>query len=663
MRYVVTGATGFVGRNLVERLAARGGEVLAVVRAGSEERFGALADRLGPRSGQLELLPGDLTQPDLGITPARLAELGGSIDHVVHVGAVYDVTASPEAMRVANVDGTRHAVRFAAAVRAGRFHHISSIAVAGRYRGVFTEDMFDEAEDLDRNAYYRTKHDAERVVREECQLPWRVYRPGVVVGDSRTGEIDKIDGPYFFFRLISRARYLLPGWMPLVGPEGRPVPLVPVDFVADAVDHLMHAEGLDARAFHLVDPAPRNAGEVINIFAAAAHAPTMRARVDPKLGGLVPVSLRRGLASLKPVRDAVDGALDRLGIPREALSYVTNPTRFDCAQTQAALAGTGIAVPPLESYAARLWDYWERNLDPALFHERNLGQAVRGKVVLVTGASSGIGREVALRVGEAGGIVVLVARTAEKLEATRAEIDALGGEAHVMPCDLSDLADIDRMAEAVLDQHGRVDVLVNNAGRSIRRSVALSYDRFHDYERTMALNYFGAIRLILRLLPGMRRPGYGGHIINISSVGVQTSPPRFAAYLASKAALDAFSRSVASEVVGDGVDFTTIHMPLVRTPMIAPSTLYQAMPAYTPEQAGALVTRAMIDRPKRVSTRLGNFGQLAYAVSPRLVDVVLHQAYKLFPDSSAARGKEAAASAELTEEATAFAYLFRGVHW
>ena len=136
------------------------------------------------------------------------------------------------------------------------------------------------------------------------------------------------------------------------------------------------------------------------------------------------------------------------------------------------------------------------------------------------------------------------------------------------------MSDIERMAKEVLQEHGRVDVLVNNAGRSIRRSIALSYDRFHDFERTMQLNYFGAVRLILTLLPVMRQHSpdgrYGGHIINISSIGVQTNTPRFSAYVASKAALDAFSRCIASEVIDDGVHLTTIHMPLVRTPMIAP---------------------------------------------------------------------------------------------
>ena len=257
---------------------------------------------------------------------------------------------------------------------------------------------------------------------------------------------------------------------------------------------------------------------------------------------------------------------------------------FDARDTQRALEGTGIAVPPLSTYAGRLWDYWERNLDPALFRERSLASSIKGKKVMITGASSGIGLETALKVGEAGGEVLLVSRTREKLEEVAEQVRERGGKAHVHPADLSDLDDIERMAEEVIEQHGGVDVLVNNAGRSIRRSVERSYDRFHDYERTMQLNYFGALKLIMAFMPGMRERKFG-HIINVSSIGVQTNTPRFSAYVASKSALDAFSRCVAPECVGDNVNFTTIYMPLVRTPMIAPTDMYKAFPTLSPEEA------------------------------------------------------------------------------
>jgi NAD(P)-dependent dehydrogenase (short-subunit alcohol dehydrogenase family) len=217
------------------------------------------------------------------------------------------------------------------------------------------------------------------------------------------------------------------------------------------------------------------------------------------------------------------------------------------------------------------------------------------------------------------------------------------------------------MLETVFSEHAGVDILVNNAGRSIRRSIKLSYDRFHDFERTMQLNYFGAIRLIMGLMPHMveRRTG---HVINVSSIGVQTNPPRFAAYVASKSALDAFTRIAGTEVIGDGVHFTTIHMPLVRTPMIAPTKMYDSFPTITPEEAADMVCEAIRSKPKQINTRLGTFGEVAYALAPKAVDQVLHMAYKVFPDSAAAKGQKDEGERASVEQ-IAVANIMRGVHW
>jgi short-subunit dehydrogenase len=285
----------------------------------------------------------------------------------------------------------------------------------------------------------------------------------------------------------------------------------------------------------------------------------------------------------------------------------------------------------------------------------SLHGAAKGRTVMITGASSGIGHSAALKIGEAGGIVLLVARSEDKLNATREEIEQLGGTAHVHAADLSEPEDIDRMAAEVLSEHGGVDILVNNAGRSIRRSVGRSYDRFHDYQRTMQLNYFGPVKLILDVLPGMRER-HRGHIINVSTMGLQTNTPRFAAYLASKAALDAFSRSIGPEIIGDGVHITTVYMPLVRTPMIAPTKLYDRFPTLSPDDAAEMITEAIRKRPKRVATTLGNLGQLSYAVVPGAQDLVMNRAVKLFPEGGERPDKESA-------EQRAFVRATRGVHW
>jgi short-subunit dehydrogenase/thioester reductase-like protein len=573
------------------------------------------------------------------------------------------MAAGAEAQEVANVEGTRHAVELAGAIEAGCFHQVSSIAAAGLYKGTWTEEMFEEAEALDTHPYFRTKHESERVVREDCRRPWRVYRPGIVVGDSRTGEIDKVDGPYYMFKLLQQARRVLPAWLPTVGVEGGEINIVPVDFVAAAIDHIAHQPGLDGRAFHLTDPKPKTAGEVLNLFARAADAPQAALQLDSGITDPVTSLARTGLRFFPPAKQAAKVALSRLGIPPGVLQYVNYPTHFDSTETQRVLAGSGIEVPPLESYADRVWDYWERNLDPDLFKDRTLSAAVRGKVVLITGASSGIGKAAAVKVADAGAAVLLVARSVDKLEETKREIETAGGVAHIHRCDMSDMEDVERMAEEVLAYHGQVDILVNNAGRSIRRSVKLSYERFHDYERTMQINYFGALKLILALLPSMSARK-SGQIINVSSIGAQTNPPRFSAYVASKSALDAFSRVIASEVVDDGVDITTIYMPLVRTPMIAPTRMYDMFPASTPEEAAEMIAGAMIGRPKKVATRLGTFGEVLYAVAPTVSDKILNTAYKLFPESQAAKGKtDEAPDRAPTTEAVAFAHLMKGVHW
>ena len=368
------------------------------------------------------------------------------------------------------------------------------------------------------------------------------------------------------------------------------------------------------------------------------------------------------ISQLPPVRRIVDQVLGDLGIPRDALSYIDFPTDFDSRHARAALEGSGISVPSLDAYADRLWDYWERNLDPDLFKDRSLRGAIEGKVVVITGASSGIGHAAALKVGEAGGIVALVARSQDKLEELKAEIERVGRHGNRSPGrPLGPGRLRSRWSPTMLETHGRVDILVNNAGRSIRRSIENQYDRFHDFERTMQVNYFGALKLILGFLPGMRERK-SGHIINVSSIGAQTNTPRFSAYVASKSALDAFSRCIASEIVDDGVDITTIYMPLVRTPMIAPTDDVPVLPDHLSRRGGRADHERDDHRQKKVATRLGTFGEVLYALAPKAVDVILNTGFKLFPESSAAKGSKEKEEAP-SSEGVAFAYLMRGVHW
>jgi NAD(P)-dependent dehydrogenase (short-subunit alcohol dehydrogenase family) len=667
MAYFVTGATGFIGKRLVEHLLAnRQGDVYVLVRQNSTGRLEDLVERWSMVVGasaveRVHPVIGDLRRPLLGVEKEQVAELRGKIDHFFHLAAVYDMTAPAERNTAVNVGGTTHAVELARAVDAKCLHHVSSIAVAGTYKGVFAEDMFEEGQRLP-SPYHRTKFESERIVREQPYVPWRVYRPGIVVGDSITGEMDKIDGPYYFFKAIQRLRQLLPEWVPLVGLDLGYTNIVPVDWVAGALEQIAHEPDLDGRAFHLTDPRPQRVEDVINELAAVAHAPRFAVSIDKRLTDAVPKWPLKLALALPPLRQARNLALRDLGIPSEVLAHMELVPRFDTHEAARALAGSPLEQPPaMQSYLPLLWDYWDREMDPGLRQGGSLKEALDGKHVMITGASSGIGRSAAVKIAAGGGVPLLVARNVDKLEEVRAEIVAAGGTAYVYAADISDMDSIERLLERVLADHRNVDMLVNNAGRSIRRSIALSYDRFHDFERTMQLNYFGAVKLIIGLLPHMRERG-SGHIVNVSSIGVQANPPRFSAYVASKAALDAFSRVVASEVIGDGVTFTTIHMPLVRTPMIAPTKMYDAFPTLSPEEAADMICEALRARPKEMGTWMGKFGEVAYTLSPSAVDRLLHLAYRVFPDSAASKG-HAEVEEHVSFEQIAMATLTRGVHW
>jgi NAD(P)-dependent dehydrogenase (short-subunit alcohol dehydrogenase family) len=660
MIYFVTGASGFIGKRLVRELLARAdARVYFLLRDAGPERVQSLRQfwEVGP--DRAIAVCGDLTKPDLGVLPEDLNALVATVDHVFHLGAVYALDADPSAEMTTNVEGTRNAIRFAQRIGAKRFHHVSSIAAAGLYEGVFREDMFEEAENFDQ-PYFASKHQSERLVREECSLPWRIYRPGIVVGDSRSGEMDKIDGPYYFFKLIQKMRSLLPPWMPNIGLEGGRINLVPVDFVVSALVHLAHVEAQDGRCFHLVDPHPRRVGEILNVFARAAHAPEMTIRVNAALLNLVPRGIARGLMALTPVQRLRKAIMKDLGLPDGILSFVNYPTRFDCREAERLLKPAGIAVPALEDYAWRLWDYWERHLDPDLFVDRSLRARVAGRVVLVTGGSSGIGLAAALRLAAAGATTVIAARDAGKLQAAQEEAVRCGQSLIARTADITDPAQCAALVRWLEEELGGVDLLINNAGRSIRRGIESSFDRLHDYERTMQVNYFGALRLTMGLLPGMLKKR-AGHVINMSSIGTLTNAPRFSAYVASKAALEAWTRCAASEFLDRGVEFTTINMPLVRTTMIAPTKFYEHVPALSAEEAADLVVEAVIGRSPRIATRLGVFGQFVHAVAPRIAQVIMNTGFRMFPDSAAARG-EAPAAERPTADQIAFAQLLRGMH-
>jgi NAD(P)-dependent dehydrogenase (short-subunit alcohol dehydrogenase family) len=665
MQYFVTGATGFIGKRLVKTLLARrGATVYFLVRPGSEGKLAALYEGWGVSKTRAIPVTGDLTSKKLGVSSEQIKALKGQIDAVYHLAAVYDLSADEESQVRVNVEGTRNMVEFAKAIDAGHVHHVSSIAAAGLYEGVFREDMFDEAEGLD-HPYFMTKHESEKIVRKECKVPWTVYRPALVVGDSKTGQMDKIDGPYYFFKLIQRMRQILPPWMPSVGIEGGRINIVPVDFVVACIDHISHAKiELKNKCFHLVDPEGYRVGDVLDIFSKAAHAPKMNLFINAALLGFIPKSVKKGMMALAPVRRIKNAVMKDLGVPDDMFTFINFPTRYDRRELDAVLKGSGIECPNLRDYAWVLWDYWERHLDPALLIDRSLKGTVGGKVVLVTGGSSGIGLAAAVKFAKAGAITIICARDEVKLAEAKAQIMAEAGKDAIVVtygADIANEASCKELVEKLNAEHGGVDYLINNAGRSIRRAIEASYDRFHDFERTMQLNYFGALRVTMGLLPGMVAKRKG-HIVNISSISVLVNAPRFSAYVASKAALDAWTRCASSEYADQGITFTTVNMPLVRTPMTAPTKIYDNMPLLSTDEASDLIVQACVDKPVRVATRLGISVELLHAAAPRITQIIMNTTFRMFPDSAAAKG-EKLGKPTLSPEAIAMAQMMRGIHF
>lgn len=635
--YFVTGASGFIGSRVLQRLLARDADarVTALVRPGSLPRFAQILE--GIDGGERVItVPGDLTVDGLDIHDATL--LAGT-DHVIHLAAIYDVTADDASQDAANRDGTARVAALAADLGA-TMHHVSSIAVSGDWDGEYTEDDFDLGQGFP-TAYHRTKFEAEKAVRETPDLRWRVYRPSAVVGDSVTGTMDKVDGPYYFFGQMSLLGQL-PSFLKMPLPNLGWVNLVPVDFVADSIVALLHHRpDDDSLVFHLSDPQRRTVTEMFNALAPAFDAP----RGFNALPGAVvrPVLAAGSRGPLRAARDAVAAQLD---VPPVLFDLVSLPVRFRSDTTLAVLRSLGVELPDLADYGPGLWRYWYENLDPARHRRTDPRGSMVGKNVLITGASSGIGKATARMCVTRGANVFLVARSVDGLTDVADELNAEtpkdglpAGHAYAYPADITDESAVQTLIKSIIAEHDHVDVLVNNAGRSIRRSTLNSVDRSHDYQRTMAVNYFGAVYLTLALLPHMVER-QAGHIVNVSSVAVQSHGPRFGAYGASKAALEAFSDATAAETLSDHVTFSTVRLPLTRTKMIAPTDAYQAQHGiWGVDKAASRVLRAIIDKPKRVNTLIGDIVDLGHHTVPRLTNRLMHQEYLLVGESDAALGK------------------------
>jgi NAD(P)-dependent dehydrogenase (short-subunit alcohol dehydrogenase family)/thioester reductase-like protein len=508
-------------------------------------------------------------------------------------------------------------------------HQLSSVAVAGDFAGEYTEDDFDVGQQLPTRRH-RAAFDAEQLVRLSSDVRWRIYRTGVVVGDSRTGETDRITGPYHVFGLLARLSGL-PSVTPIPLPDIGRINVVPVDFVVAALVELMHTADRDGRTFHLTAVEPIGLRQIYRGVAHTAGLPSLRGGLPRRVAE--PLLGVHGRA--KVLRDM---AVTQIGVPPDAVDNFETAAVFRSEFTRDALGSSGIEPPPFSAYAPALWQYWAEHLDPGRTRSGDPDGPLVGRHVIITGASSGIGRAAAVAVAARGATVFALARNGAALQELVEEIEADGGQAFAFSCDVTDTESVETTIAEILGRFGHVDYLVNNAGRSIRRSVSASTDRLHDYERVMAVNYFGAVRMVLALLPHWQARRFG-HVVNVSSAGVQARNPKYSSYLPTKAALDAFTDVVASETLSDNITFTTIHMPLVKTPMIAPSGRLNPVPPISADHAAAMVVRALVDKPVRIDTPLGTLADAGQYFTPKLARRVLHQLYLGYPDSPAARGE------------------------
>ncbi|MFW6087160.1 MAG: SDR family oxidoreductase, partial [Myxococcota bacterium] len=584
----------------------------------------------GAAAGELHRVQGDLTEAGLGIGDVTRALGGARLAHVFHLAALYDLTA-PEADLVrANVEGTRNLLE---ALRSwgfeGVLHHVSSIAVAGDHAGVFRESDVDVGQSHP-HPYHRTKLESEQLVRQSG-MRIRIYRPGAVVGHSRTGEMDRIDGPYFAFKPLRVLRDHVPRWVTVpLTTRGR-IPLAPVDFVADAIDHIAHLPGRDGRTFHVVDPDPPEVVRALDLLSAAAGGPRFRRVRVRGLSQLGRTPLWGGVRALGAVRFLRDELLRDLDVPTEAMGAARFALELDTAELDAALDGSTVRCPRPETYFPALWDYWLRHLDPDRDPERTQRRYFEGRRVLVTGASSGIGAALAEQCAALGAEVVLVARREEALAEVANRIRGNGGRAAFIAADLSSEEACDALVRQVLEELGPVDVLINNAGHSIRRTVAESLSRFHDLDRLMRINYFAPARLIRGLLPAMREQRFG-HIVNALTAGARIVSPRFGAYTASKAALGQLSTTLAAELAHEGIRVTNAYLPWVRTPMMDATGKYADTPAKTPNEAAAWMLQAVSEGRSDAISFGARQRFVAQAVVPRMAERVANTVLRIYAD-------------------------------
>jgi NAD(P)-dependent dehydrogenase (short-subunit alcohol dehydrogenase family) len=652
-RCFVTGANGFLGKHLIDQLIQNGHDITLLLRNPESSYIKRLidawrrqADRFHglDQSARINVWAGDVTRPNLGLEAIHdLSEY----DHVYHLAAIYDLGADETLTWDTNVGGTKCLLKkldddgFR-----GRLHFISSIAVAGDFKGEFTERMFDEGQKHG-HVYLRSKYESERLMREkraaQNNYDIRIYRPSAIVGHSQTGEMDRIDGPYYGFVAVSALKKYLPPWMPLLAPRSSVLmDMVPVDYVAEGIYTLSMTESSELAdnlfCFHLTDPDAPTMTKALKRILEAASGPRIQLIFSTDWAKAY-LGLIGHATQLKSIELVKEGLLNSLGIPLQIFDAMMPNVRFGAGETIRLLTKKKVVLQAFDTYIDKLWDYFHRHLDPERTREERSERAFQGKVVLITGGSEGIGLASAKRCAAYGARIILVARQQEKLDQAMGQLKPIteekGGSIEARACDISNLEACDDLVAYILKQYGHVDILFNNAGLSIRRSVSQSLNRFHDYQRSMQTNFFGPLRIVLGLLPGMLERK-SGHILYSSSMGTLAPTPRFGAYLASKSAMDALSDSMAAELTDHHIHVTSIKYPMVKTGMLAPTSDYDDLSAASPEFAAQMFVDAVLHRPRKKLTGTGVIIGITNLLTPNVITQLYNYAYKIWPDEKGA---------------------------
>ncbi len=648
-RCLVTGANGFLGKHLVDLLIKNGHDITLLIRNPERSNKKRLIDGwhrqadMAKRHGHdanVSIWNGDVTKLNFGVDAGRTLS---DFDHVYHLAAIYDLEADEAITLDTNIGGTKHLLRKLDDDKfCGCLHFVSSIAVAGDFKGEFSERMFAEGQ-KHKHVYNRSKYESERLVREkrEAQNNYdiRVYRPSAIVGHSKTGEMDRIDGPYYGFAAVFAMKKILPPWLPLFVPKSKVLmDMVPVDYVAEGIYSLSMMERSDIQGdlfcFHLTDPHAPTMTKAIKLILKAADGPRIQLIFSTSWAKAY-LGLLGQASNLKSIELLRNGLLNSLNIPLQIFDAMMPDVRFGAGETTRLLQKRNVVLQSFDTYVDKLWDYYNRHLDPERNKEERSKLEFQGKVVVITGGSEGIGFASAKRCVSYGAKVILVARNLDKLNRSLLELKPIaeknGGSVKARSCNISNLDEGDELVAYILKQYGYVDILFNNAGLSIRRSISKSLERFHDFQRTMQTNYFGPLRIILGLLPSMVERK-SGRILYSSTMGTLAPTPRFGAYAASKSAMDAISDSLAAEYTDRNIHFTSIKFPMVKTEMLAPTGDYDDMPAASPEFAAQMFVDAVLNKSRKQITATGYMIGIANIFTPKVITQLYNYAYKMWPD-------------------------------